>query len=179
LQLLHRTNKIGTERTRTGGTAFKTQFGDAALYEWLMAVGLTPRKSLTLGSLRVPDEHVLALARGLLDGDGSIINKTYRANTRSSAPYYWEYLLTRFISASKKHLEWLQRRLSKQLGIRGWLGASSITTRGTTMWALTYAKRESCTLLPALYADPSAPCLIRKRAIWLSYVQRHGETGIE
>src|SRR5437773_2773615 len=64
LATLGRTNRVRTEKTRKG-VVFVTQFGDARLYEWLRAVGLTPRKSLTLGALDVPDSFVLPLARGL------------------------------------------------------------------------------------------------------------------
>ena len=41
---------------RHDGTAFRVYFGDVELYDWLKAIGLTPRKSLTLGGLAVPDE---------------------------------------------------------------------------------------------------------------------------
>ncbi|MEK6208104.1 MAG: LAGLIDADG family homing endonuclease [Chloroflexota bacterium] len=81
LRLLGRKNRVKSHPTKTGGIAYYTQFHDSALYEWFRSVGLTPRKSLTIGALFVPDEVLLPLARGLLDGDGSVINKVYRADT--------------------------------------------------------------------------------------------------
>jgi hypothetical protein len=42
---LGRTNRVGNERTRSGGIAYKTQFKDTRLYRWFQSVGLTPRKS--------------------------------------------------------------------------------------------------------------------------------------
>ena len=96
LRLLGRTNKIGIERTRTGGIVFKAQFHDSSLYEWFRSVGLSPRKSLTLGGFDVPNEFLFALVRGLLEGDGSVINKVYRADTGRRNDYYWEYLNHQF-----------------------------------------------------------------------------------
>src|SRR5712691_7266122 len=54
LRLLGRTNRVRCERTRKSGIVFVTQIGDASLYEWLRSVGLTPRKSLTIGAIAVP-----------------------------------------------------------------------------------------------------------------------------
>ena len=72
---LDKKNKISRARTRTGGIVYRTQIGDAAFCRWLATIGIGPRKSLTIGALRVPDKYLLVVARGLLDGDGSIINK--------------------------------------------------------------------------------------------------------
>ncbi len=121
LSCLGRPLAYGTSRTRIGNPVFRVQMGDVELYRWLQSVGLTPRKSLTLGQIAVPDALTLPLARGLLDGDGSVINKTYRSDTGRTNTYYWEYLQTRFYSASQPHLAWLRaaeacarcRRLSR------------------------------------------------------------------
>jgi len=85
LALLGRTNAIGVELTREGNFAYHTQFGDARLYEWFRSVGLMPRKSLVLGAIDVPDSHVSHLIRGLLDGDGSILNSGTREQVRQEA----------------------------------------------------------------------------------------------
>ena len=84
LRLLGRKNRVKSHPTANGGVAYFTQF-HSRLYEWFKSVGLTPRKSLTIGALSVPDGLFIALARGLLDGDGSIIHKIYRADTGVAA----------------------------------------------------------------------------------------------
>jgi len=81
LRLLGRKNRVKSHPTATGGIAYYTQFHDSRLYEWFRSTGLTPRKSLTIGGLSVPDNFLMPLARGLLDGDGSVLNKVYRADT--------------------------------------------------------------------------------------------------
>ena len=67
LTCLGKQNKIAAMRTRIGGVVYRTQIGDVALCRWLLTIGITPRKSLTLGALAVPDELVLECARGLMD----------------------------------------------------------------------------------------------------------------
>lgn len=176
LRLLGRQNKVQTARTKSGGSAYFTQFGDSAWYEWLRSVGLTPRKSLTLGAIAVPDEHLFATLRGLLDGDGTILNRVYRADTRDRSDYYWEYLLTRFLSASRPHLEWIAERIREATGLRGNIQEARRRVPDPTrhpFFHLRYGKRASVVLLPLLY-PPGAPCLERKRAIWLDYQERHG-----
>jgi LAGLIDADG DNA endonuclease family protein len=171
LRLLGRSNRVKSQPTKTGGTAYYTQFHDSTLYEWFRSIGLTPRKSLTMGALSVPESFLLPLARGLLDGDGSIINKVYRADTGRRTDYYWEYLITSFNSASGDHVLWLQNALGRLLHIRGSLQKST-TTAGNPYFELRYAKAASSILLSALYPT-GAPCLARKRDIWHAYVSRH------
>ena len=176
LSLLGRGNRIQERITRTGGRVYHVQFGDARLYEWLQGVGLTPRKSLTLGAIDAPDEVLFPLVRGLLDGDGSVINKWYRADTGRRSDYYWEALWTKFYSASRPHLEWLAARIERATGLRGHLSMVLPTaSRGNrhAFFHLRYGKRASHALLPLLYPD-GAPCLARKRQIWLDYAVRHG-----
>ena len=175
LRLLGRKNRVKSHPTKTGGIAYFTQFHDSALYEWFRGVGLTPRKSLTIGAIRAPAEFVIPLARGLLDGDGSVINKVYRADTGRRSDYFWEYLITSFKSASRPHLEWLQSVLHSRTGQNGYLSQlrrKRPLPNRHPFFELRYGKRSSLVLLPLLYPG-GAPCLERKRAIWLAYAQRH------
>jgi hypothetical protein len=119
LGLLGRKNRVKSHPTKTGGIAYYTLFHDSALYEWFRSVGLTPRKSLTIGPISVPDGFLSPLARGLLDGDGTLLNKVYRADTGRRDDYFWEYLITRFLSASRRHLEWLQSAIVRTTGQTG------------------------------------------------------------
>jgi hypothetical protein len=171
LRLLGRQNRVKSHPTKSGGIAYYTQFHDSALYEWFRSVGLSPRKSLTIGALSVPDNFLLPLVRGLLDGDGSIINEVYRADTGRRDDYYWEYLITSFNSGSGQHILWLQRALSHALDLEGSVQEAT-TTAGNPYFELRYAKAASSILLPLLYPT-GAPCLERKRQIWHAYASRH------
>src|SRR5712691_1918487 len=130
--------------------------------------GAYPRKSLTIGAIAVPDQFLLPLVRGLLDGDGSIINGVWQPDTSRRSGYYWEWLVTRFVSGSRTHLEWLHDRLQATLPLRGWIAP------GHRAHALNFGKADSVQLMSRLYSDPAAPCLLRKRAIWHAYCERNG-----
>ena len=111
LRCLGREPKYRTQRTRLGREIYRFQVKDAVLYRWLEQAGLTPRKSLTLGPIDVPNVLLSDLVRGLLDGDGSIINRTWQADTTRRRGYYYESLRVHFVSGSRNHLEWLHAQL--------------------------------------------------------------------
>lgn len=92
LRCVGRRAKIGHVEGGYGTHGLRVQIGDVGLYRWLQSIGLTPRKSLTLGSINVPDELLAHLLRGLLDGDGSI-----------------------------KHAEWVRERIGTRYGLSGGL----------------------------------------------------------
>jgi len=170
---LGKSNPISPFRTDTGGIAYRIQFGDVRFCRWLAGIGITGRKSLTIGAIGVPDDLMLELARGLLDGDGSIINKRARADTGRRSDYYWEYLQTKFVCGSRSHLAWLRTCLGSALGIDGLIIKRAARGRRHACYTLRYGKRASHVLLPALYRDPRAPRLTRKWLIWQRYLERH------
>jgi hypothetical protein len=119
LRCLDKTNKIAAVRTKTGGVVYRTQFGDVLFCRWLLTVGVTQRKSLTIGPLTVPDEYILECARGLMDGDGEITNFVH-APTKGTYPNYrYERIVVGFNSASRTHLEWLRRKLEPHVEAPG------------------------------------------------------------
>ena len=177
LQIFNRRGCYREARTAAGNPVFRAQFGNARLYRWLMSIGLTPRKSLTLGGIDVPDPHFLPLVRGLLDGDGSIYRRVQRP-TRKTYPFYeYDRLLVYFTSASRSHVDWLDRRLRTVLGICGYVEWRKATTARRDFFRLRFGKRDSVRLLAELYADPSAPRLHRKFSIWVDYSRRHTDTS--
>ncbi len=97
--------------TRTGGVRYQAQFSDVRFYRWLESIGLTPRKSLTLGAIDAPDAYLLPLVRGLLDGDGHIADFLSRPTIATYPNYEYERLWVCFNSASRPHLEWIGDRM--------------------------------------------------------------------
>ncbi len=173
LGCLGKNNRIAAARTRTGGIVYRTQIGDVAFCRWLVTVGVTARKSLTLGALVVPDELVLECARGLLDGDGSITNFVHRATKKAAPDYQYERIVLGFSSASRAHLEWLRIKLQPYAGCPGWLEIRPPKNGRHEFVTLRYGKRDGLRLLPFLYRDRAVPRLERKYRIWQSYITRH------
>lgn len=108
----------------------------------------------------------------LLDGDGSLLNYWYAGTGKAKGKRY-EGFRTVFNSASRDHLEWLRAGLARTVGVNGALCPQSPNERGTVMWRLAYAIRESSVLLQQIYETPDVPCLHRKRLVWLDYARRH------
>ncbi|HEV2010144.1 MAG TPA: hypothetical protein VGS17_03855 [Candidatus Limnocylindria bacterium] len=173
LRCLGKTNKIAEIRTRTGGIVYKTQIGDVALCRWLETIGITRRKSLTLGPLAVPDELILECARGLMDGDGGITNFTHAATKKTYPNYRYERIVLGFTSASRPHLDWLRGKLESYAAAPGWLIVTPPKDGRHAFFSLRYGKRDGLRLLPFIYRDTSVPWLERKHRIWRSYVERH------
>jgi len=144
------------------GHIYRLQWGDRVFYDWLLGIGLTPAKSLTLGPLAVPDDHFADFFRGCVDGDGTILVYTDRSQATKNVRYVYERLYVSLVSASRPFLGWIQRTIHKLLGVGGSINEHRRPGRRPT-YALRYAKGESIQLLTRMYRTPHAPCLVRKR----------------
>jgi len=172
LACLGRPVRYGTGRTSAGNVVYRIQMGDVAMYRWLESIGLTPRKSLTLNAVSVPDEFFWPFVRGLLDGDGSIYTLVHAPTARTYPEYRYERLWVYFSSASEAHITWLRLQLRRLLAVEGWIERTHRSHRNP-FFRLKYGKRESIMLLSTLYSDPDAPRLERKWKKWDAYRQRH------
>lgn len=159
LRCIRRSAHIGTNRSGFGSITLRVQLGDVGLYRWLQSIGLTPRKSHTIGAIDCPTEFFPHLLRGLLDGDGSIISATYNGTGKARGRKY-RVLKVRFISARETHVLWLRRRITAEFGLSGSVRCESRAFR------LTYSMRASVQLLHRMYPEPNVPCLQRKHDIW-------------
>lgn len=138
------------------------QWSDRMLHEWLVGIGLTPAKSLTLGPLAIPDECFADFFRGCIDGDGSICTYTDRYHTPKNPRYVYQRLYVSLVSASPAFVRWLQERVEALTGLRGSVGHTRRKGK-RTMWHVRYAKNESIALLRWMYYARGLPALIRKR----------------
>ena len=147
-------NKIGQKISGSSGKkCFRVQFGDILFYRFLISLGLMPNKSKIIGRVVIPKKFLFDFLRGHLDGDGSF-HSYFDPRWKSSYMFY-----TIFMSASKTHVDWLRETIWGALKIYGHI-SKSITD---STYKLKYAKAESLKLLPKLYYDNQAVCLLRKR----------------
>jgi len=162
-------NKIG--RKNSGSCPkkkyYRVQFGNIVFYRWLQRLGLTPHKSKTIGTLKIPDKYFSDFLRGHLDGDGQVWTYKDRWNTFKNPKYIYTRLWTRFLSASKIHIQWLKKNITRLTGIKGhtWERKILKPNQTTNMWEVKFAKKDSIKLLSWLYHSPNVPCSIRKRKI--------------
>lgn len=147
-------NKVGKKKSGvTGKVSNRVQFGDIAFYQFLQGIGFTPSKSKTLAGLSISSKYFFDFLRGAFDGDGSFYSY-YDPRWKSSFMFY-----TVFISASRQHLEWIQKELLTRLGIRG---SITVDTKKSTLH-LNYAKGDSWKVLKNMYYSKHVICLGRKR----------------
>lgn len=146
--------KIGYKTSGyTGKKYTRVQFSDVNFYQFLLTLGFTPVKTKTISVLEIPEEYFFDFLRGHLDGDGTFYSY-WDPRWHSSFMFY-----TVFISASKRHLEWIQKTVFSRLGINGNLD----DTPQKSTYRLKYAKAESLKLIPQMYYYPEVICLARKR----------------
>src|SRR5713101_8308035 len=143
---------------------YRLQWCDVLFHRWLMGIGLTPAKSLTLGPLSIPDEYFVHFFRGCIDGDGSIVTYVDRYNTFKNPAYVYRRLFVSIVSASKRLPTWLRATVQRLIGVTGHLTVKRAAGKND-IWCLRYAKGESLRLLRWMYDVVDVPCLSRKRGI--------------
>lgn len=131
----------------------RIQFSDSMLYAFLISIGLTPRKTKTIGELQIPDTFFFDFLRGHHDGDGSFYSY-YDPRWKSSFMFYLA-----FVSASEHHIKWLQKKIGQLCSIKGHVTSN----KEGTLFQLKYAKSETLVLLGRMYATETVMHLKRKR----------------
>ena len=164
-KILGTTNSIGKTFNKRS-EAYRIQIGSIELYKWLIDIGLTPHKSLTIGPVKIPDKYFTDFLRGHLDGDGSITTYLDKFNANKKSKYVYRRLWVRFISGSQKHMVWLQQEIIKNIRVCGRLHITKPNSSGHSIYVLKFAKKDSIKLLNGIYYSDHLPCLSRKRAIY-------------
>jgi hypothetical protein len=116
-------NKIGIKYNTLKQKNFHIQFSNKNFYDFLLMVGLTPNKSLTLGELNIPRNYFVDFVRGLIDGDGCLRKWVHPTN-------FGEQCSLRIYSGSKQFLEWLDDKIQEIFKACGKLHKNA--KRGTT-----------------------------------------------
>lgn len=169
-------NKIG--RKSRGGSKeknyYQIQFGDVLFVNFLMEIGLTPAKSLTISHVSTPDKFFPDFLRGLFDGDGCSYS-FYDSVWKNSYRFY-----IGFASSSLIFLKWLQKNICEKFGITGHISKNS---KHPSHLQLKYSKHSAILLAHKMYYSDKVLCLKRKRVkitktLKIIKSSRGGGTGI-
>ena len=147
-EALFLTNKIGKKARAKGRKKeySQLQFGDVAFFRYLVALGLTPHKSLTLGPLNISNVFFSDFLRGVIDGDGNISTWIHRTNRNRQ----W---CLRIFSASEAFIKWLNKGIADYFGIEGKLYFEKRTERKNGHFVLKYGKKSAIEILGKLYYE--------------------------
>src|SRR3989338_11700405 len=145
---------IGDKWSGSSDRCLRIQFKNRIFYDFLLSLGLTPRKSLTIGKLAIPDKYFFDFLRGCFDGDGSFYSY-WDPRWKSSHMFY----LT-FNSASNAHVLWVQEEIHNWLLVKGHISKSK---NKRSIYSLMFAKKESLEIIQKMYYNPEVVCLSRKK----------------
>jgi hypothetical protein len=134
-------NKIGIKYNIIKQKAYHIQFANRNFYDFLLSVGLTPNKSLTLGTLNVPDKFFVDFLRGLIDGDGCIRTWIHPSNKKEQ----WSL---RIYSGASVFINWLKNVIVSLLKTKG-----RIYREKSNIWTLKYGKMAAREIVTKCYYD--------------------------
>ncbi|MCX6761812.1 MAG: hypothetical protein NTY33_03160 [Candidatus Moranbacteria bacterium] len=164
--LLNSDNKISKrERNIRWKTAYRLQLGSKKIFDDLLLLGMTPKKSKNVEMPQVPNKYFCHFVRGYFDGDGNVYANAYRRAGRTGKSSIT--LLSGFTSGSKVFLEELHKRLKLQANISG----GTLHNRSGA-WRLYYSVKDSCKLYAFMYNTEGSLFLARKKAIFEKYFEK-------
>ena len=135
-------NKIGIKHSGSSTRHYyHFQISNRNFYEFLLLIGLTPRKSLTLGELKIPAEWFSDFVRGVIDGDGCIRRWIHPSNKGEQ----WSL---RIYSASPVFIHWLKRKVEEHFLAKGQIHYNSMSVS-----VLKYGKLAAKRILGCCYYD--------------------------
>lgn len=144
---------VGSTLSGSKGKVFRVQFSDTLFYGFLLSIGLTPAKSLTMKNIHIPDKYFFDFLRGCFDGDGYSY-AYWDKRWKSSFMFY-----IGFASASKTYVDWFRSTLRRLSGLTGHI---TKIERKNICYQLKYAKREAIALSKLMYKRKKGIRLTRK-----------------
>ena len=138
---------------------FSLRIGNKMMYQDLINLGVTPRKSLTMEFPLVPRKYLHFFLRGYSDGDGCV--NIYRPKDRN-APRIWVI----FTSGSFNFLTVLAEILNKYVGTE-----RKIVLNCSGAYRLIYSKNDSLKALRFIYQNiDESPYLQRKYRKYAKFI---------
>ncbi len=147
--------RISEKSSGGGRKSLRIQFKNRIFYDFLLSIGLTKKKSLTLDKLAIPEKYFFDFLRGCFDGDGSCYSY-WDPRWKSSFLFYIS-----FASGSKKFVDWLREEIDRELRIKSHISVAK--GKGNTLYQLRYSKYAGVALVRRMYKRKNSICLNRKK----------------
>lgn len=133
---------------------FILQFSDVNFYKFLLNIGLTPCKSLTMGKIKVDEKYFIDFLRGVIDGDGHISTWINNRNCHSQ----WSL---RIASAAPVFIRWLKQEIEDYFQVKGKLYCYLHKGKKNNIFTLKFGKLAAKAIANNIYYNKSL-CLKRK-----------------
>ncbi len=134
------------ERDKHWKPAYRIQIGSKEIYNDLISLGLTEKKSKKIKFPLVPKKMLAHFIRGYFDGDGSVVVSKFRRSNRGGRLY--TTILSGFICGCSDFLKVLHQKLKKIAKISG--GILYYHDKG---YRLTFSVKDSSVLYSFMYGD--------------------------
>ena len=135
--------------------SFHLRIGNKIMYDDLLNLGVTPRKSLTMVFPDIPTSFLSFFLRGYFDGDGNIYFGIVKDRRQPR-------LRINFVSGSPKFLTYLGEKLKNVLQLN-----SFPFYKNSRAFRLSYSKHDSLKILRFMYRElDAAPYLERKYKVY-------------
>lgn len=139
--------------------SFILRVGNKKMFDDLIGLGLTPRKSLKLVFPQIPPRYFSYFLRGYFDGDGCLMSWVPKGQFASR-------ILVAFTSGCEYFLKTLSEKLHNNINT----GIKKVYKNGAA-FNLVYRKRDGLKILSFMYHNLNkAPFLDRKYAIYKNYL---------
>lgn len=136
-------NKVAEKTGGFGKKGHRVQISNKNFYDFLLSVGLTPNKSLTIKGLKIQERYFVDFLRGLIDGDGYMRVWTHPSNKKEQ----WSL---RICSGSRLFIDWIKDRIEFLLCAKG-----KVYKKVDTVFVLKYGKMAAREILNRCYYDGS------------------------
>lgn len=139
------------------------QFSDVTFYKYLLSLGLTPKKSLTMDRLKINRRYFPDFLRGVIDGDGHISRWIHKTNLHQQ----WSLRIT---SAAPLFIQWLKDETEKYFNVNGRLYGFLPKNKKNYIYILKFGKLAAKIIIKQVYYK-NALSLNRKNLKCLLFLQ--------
>ncbi len=129
--------------------------GDVRFYRYLLTIGLTPAKSISLGEILTPDKYFPDFLRGVIEGDGCIYTWTHPTNMHSQSSL-------RIASAAPKFTNWLFKKVRDYWNVPGQIVLYPESFRKNQLYQIKFGKMAAEIILKSCYYEG---CLANARKV--------------
>lgn len=162
-RLLNSENKISTKKRNVKWkTGYKLQIGSKIMFEDLLSLGMTPRKSKVMKFPRISDKYISHFIRGYFDGDGNV----FLGRRKDRANKNW-ILQAGFTSGSENFLKKLHIKLRAVAKISG--GTLNYCSGA---FRLLFSINDSVKLYRLMYNNEDNLFLNRKKRVFEKYLKK-------